>query len=198
MYCPYGHSLCRTLQGQSRQVWNDLQDAETLGVPYHENTITQLLALHLNRFHPRENQVYIFDQNTEGRNGSDFLWLFFDRNLSLYFPVAVQAKRLYPCGRYKAFKSDQVGKIKRYAHKIDGQAIYLTYNYPCVSSSLWKVWVNLRPSRSLDYQRDLGLLYCYANDVENVHDRKLKPADFAHNLLSDVDDVLHMLHYQSK
>jgi len=182
MFCPSGHCLCRTLQTQSTQVWNDLQDAEMLGTPYHEDTVTQSLALHLNRQHPADNRVHIFGRAAESKNGSDFIWLFFEPSLSRYFPVAVQAKRLYPSGRYDAFKAHQVDKIRKYAHVIGGVPIYLTYNFPEMVPGLWKVWSHGRPTwpvHILDYQRDLGLSYVHADHVVGIKDGKLSPSDIA-------------------
>lgn len=182
MYCPSKHCLCRTMQAKSRQVWDDLLDAEALGTPYHEDTVTQRLALHLNRHHPAENRVYVFKRAVEGKNGSDFIWIFFDESLDRYFPVAVQAKRLYASQRYEAFQSDQVHKIRQYAQVAGALPIYLTYNYPPVVGGLWRVWqVEGRPwpIRALDYQRDLGLIFFHAKFAAGVSDRQLAPSDIA-------------------
>ena len=182
MYCPSGHCLCRTMQARSRQVWDDLQDAEALGTPYHEDTVTQSLALHLNRYHPGENRVHVFTRSKEGKNGSDFIWIFFDHDLRRYFYIAVQAKRLYKNGRYDAFKVDQVKKIRRYAQVAGALPIYLTYNYPPVLRGLWAEWRQRRrqwPIRALDYQRDLGLIYFHVRYAENVQDGQLSANDIA-------------------
>ena len=178
-----GHNLCQTVQDQSRRIWNDLQDAERLDVPYHEDTITQSLVLDLSRRHPKENCVYVLNSNEESRYGSDFVWFLFSHDLNQHLRVAVQAKRLYSNGRYVAFESSQVKNIKAFADKIGGQAIYLTYNYPRIFQSLHNIWIYGQPhwqSLTPDYQRDLGLLYCYAKDIDNVSSRQLKPTDFAH------------------
>ena len=184
MYCPSGHCLCRTMQAKSRQIWDDLHDAEQLGTPYHEDTVTQSLALHLNRHHPAENRVHVFRRATEGKNGSDFIWLFFDRGLTRYFPAAVQAKRLYTSGRYEAFKADQVDRIRQYALIAGALPIYLTYNYPAIAERLWAAWQTRRrrwPVRRLDYQRDSGLIYCHADRVANVPDGQLSSNHIAQN-----------------
>lgn len=150
--------------------------------PYHEDTVTQSFALHLNRQHPAENRVHVFGQKTEARNGSDFIWLFFDHGLNRYFSVAVQAKRLYANGRYHAFKADQVRKIRQYAVVAGALPIYLTYNYPRIVPGLWTVWRNKRPVwpvRTLDYQRDLGLIYFHAVYAAHIADKRLSPSDIA-------------------
>lgn len=170
------------MRDRSRQTWNDLQDAEILNSPYHEDTVTQSLALHLNRQHPAENRVHVFGQRAEGRNGSDFIWLFFDLDLSRYFLVAVQAKRLYANGQYRAFRAEQVNKIRQYADDAGALPIYLTYNYPRIVPILWTAWRYGRPAwpvGTLDYQRDLGLIYFHADYVAHVADGQLSPSDIA-------------------
>lgn len=183
MFCPSGHCLCRTLQTLSIQVWNDLQDAENLKTPFHEDTITQSLALHLNRQHPGKNKVHIFSRTAEGENGSDFIWLFFDPSLNRHVRVAVQAKRLYSSGKYDAFKAHQVPKITTYAKIVGGQAIYLTYNYPPVSwRSRWPFWVRAKRRLGLkwiDPPRDLGLVYLEAGHLVGIADRALTPTTIA-------------------
>lgn len=183
MFCPSGHCLCRTLQNQSMQVWNDLHDAEMLGTPYHEDTITQSLALHLNRQHPAENRVHVFGRTAEGKNGSDFLWLFFDKSLSRYFPVAVQAKRIYPSGDYEAFKAHQVPKIRDYAKVIGGLPIYLMYNYqPLTCRPFLPYWLVERSRLGLqwlDQPRDIGFVFLLAEYLVGVADGKLDTSKVA-------------------
>jgi len=164
------------MQARSRKIWNNLHDAATLDTPYHEDTVTQTLALHLNRHHPAENRVHVFKRATEGKNGSDFIWLFFDCSINRYFPVAVQAKRLYADGLYGAFKANQVRKIKQYALVAGAFPIYLTYNYPQLLFGQQILRFHWPPGRSigrLDYQRDLGLLFFHADHVANIADGQL-------------------------
>lgn len=182
MYCPYGYCLCRTVQDRSKKVWNTLQDAEKYGTPYHEDTVTQTLALHLNRHHPAENRVHVFRRATEGKNGSDFIWIFFDYGLKRHFPVAVQAKRLYRSGRYNAFKADQVNRIVRYARIAGAIPIYLTYNYGLTLNGRWSGWHPRKlawPVWLFNYQRDLGLFYLHAGNLTNIGDGQLSPNDIA-------------------
>ena len=56
-------------------------------VPYHEDTVTQSMALHLNRWHPGENRVHVFGRIAEEKNGSDFSG-FFD-----HFPISPEQPR---------------------------------------------------------------------------------------------------------
>ncbi len=182
MFCSSGHCLCRTLQNEGTRIWGDLQDADQLNIPMYEETITQTLALELNRKHPGENRVHIFPKAAETVNGSDFLWVFFDKQLNQCVTVAVQAKRLYRSCRYEAFKNHQVPKIQSYAKSIGGSAVYLTYNYPAIRRRIYKAWgslVFLPDIRTLDHARDLSLLYFEAAKIGAVKDGGLTPADIA-------------------
>lgn len=182
MFCSRGHCLCRTLQNEGTRIWGDLQDADQLNIPIHEETVTQTFALELNRKHPGKNRVHIFSKAAETLNGSDFLWVFLNEGLSQYVPVAVQAKRLYPSGRYEAFKSHQVPKILSYAKSIGGSALYLTYNYPAIRRGIYKAWAKLpftNAVRFLDHARDFSLLYFEAAKVSAVKDGALTPTDIA-------------------
>ena len=166
------------MQAKSKRVWVDLQDAARLRTPYYEDTVTQTLALHLNRHHPAENRVHVFRGNAEGKNGSDFIWIFFDHSLNRCFHVAVQAKRLYPNGRYDAFKAHQVGKIRRYAQNAAAIPLYLTYNYPRILQDPFVRGRQLGwwwPIGMFDCERDLGLVYFHADHARNIGDRQLSP-----------------------
>ena len=184
MNCPYGHCLCRTMQARSTRVWIDLQDAARLRTPYYEDTVTQTFALHLNRNHPAENHVHVFGGNAEGKNGSDFIWIFFDDSLKRYFCVAVQAKQLYPSGRYDAFKIHQVNKIRRYAQIAGAIPLYLTYNYPRILQTPFVRMIHSKrwwPIGTLDCERDLGLIYLHADHARNIGDRQLSPSHIVQN-----------------
>ena len=164
------------MQDMSRHVWNDLQDSTIYGTPYHEDTITQSMALQLSRHHPSNNRVHVLGRNAESRNGSDFIWLIFDDSMSHYVVIAIQAKKLFPEGEYTAFKAHQVTKIVNYAGAIGAIPLFLTYNSIPVLQNLKKSWRRQRRRwriSSLEYQRDLGLIYFHAQFAKNIKDGKL-------------------------
>lgn len=169
MYCPSGHCLCRTVQLESIRIWNDLQDAGILESPLHEDTITQTLALSLNRKHGGQNRVHLFSRAEESKNGSDFLWVFFNSDLTRNFRVAVQAKRLYPGGRYEAFELTQARTLDAYARSISAVSVYVFYNFVPFLRGYYAIKGRRRyvydGAWCFDRARDLGAIYVPTDDI---------------------------------
>lgn len=167
MFCPNGHCLCRTLQNLSVKTWNDLQDAEQYNSPMYEETITQNLSLELNKQHASQTKVHMFKKHQETLNGSDWIWLFYDKARRKEFRVIVQAKRLYPSGRYDAFKIEQPDKMLRYAGMVNAVPVYALYNYPKARRSIYPpqkpIWMGY--IRGLDHARDYGVSLVHAKLV---------------------------------
>lgn len=94
-------NLCRSFQDRAREVQRDMDDAARLGLSRSEETITEDLLLRLAQAHPpHELQIKQFTRNEEGVHGADWeFWFCNDRGYGI--AVRVQAKRLYPNGRYK-------------------------------------------------------------------------------------------------
>lgn len=179
MFCPTGHCLCRTVQSESIRIWNDLQDADKLNSPIHEDTVTQIFALTLNRQHSSQNRVHIFGRKEENKNGSDFLWILFSADLSRNFRLAVQAKRLYQDGKYKVFTNSQVCNIITYAKLIGAVPVYVFYNYWPFRSQYYAS-INHRlyfgpHGLGFDHARDFGAIYVHAEDMQKLSARDLSP-----------------------
>ncbi len=183
MSCPSGHCICRTVQAESVRIWNDLQDAKTLNSPVHEDTITQTLALTLNRQHGGQCRVHLFGRTEESKNGSDFLWVFFSPDLAEHFRVAVQAKRLYPSGRYEAFKVAQAQTMDVYARSILAASVFVLYNFMPFRRGYYGFGGQRRcvDRRILDFDhgRDLGAIYVPTQDILKVSDRNLSARHIA-------------------
>lgn len=159
--CPLGGSLCRTLQNQSTKTWQDLGDAEVLNTPLHETSITQYFALHLNRSHPNSTSVHSFKPAEEVVNGCDFLWIVREGSGTRCVKMAVQAKRLYPSGKYEAFNPAQVNKVMRFAQAIRGYGLYLTYNFDQLIPPhlIWSNWRRRLPINFCHLPMDAGLAF---------------------------------------
>lgn len=181
--CPSGQCLCRTLQQASTQVWSDLDDAQALKSPLHEDSITQYLALNLNRLHPDLIRVHSFNKITEEpKIGSDFLWLILSEDGKRCARLAIQAKRLYPNGKYSAFTAAQVGKIINFATRIKGKALYLTYNFGPLSNlnpSLWTEFRNRKLLSLVYLPRDGGLVLLEAKRLIKSGSPSLVMSDLA-------------------
>jgi hypothetical protein len=100
--------LCRTFDRLSASVWATLADASAYGLSYGEESLTDMLLLELKRQHAKELTITPFNRRQEGRNGADWAWWFEGKQ---WLGMRVQAKRLYPSGRYEAL-DDLVGKSK--------------------------------------------------------------------------------------
>jgi len=177
--CPSGHCLCRTLQEESTTIWRDLGDATSLNSPLHENSITHYLSLNLNRFNAQSVSVHTFKPAAETKNGSDFLWIIRSPDGARRIILAIQAKRIFPNGKYDSFKAHQVDKVIQYAKVIGGFGLYLTYNFDVVSPAanpLWKEW-KLRNLVQLCFlPRDAGLAMIHASDLIDGTNRILSPS----------------------
>lgn len=177
-FCPSGHCLCRTLQEQSTRVWNDLEDADRYQTPRYEETISQDLCLHLNKSHPDTSRTQLLAKKAEKKSGADFLWLVYDDVATECILLAVQAKRIYPSGRYEAFEQAQARTLLQWASQARALPIYLLFNYHRVRPSIYDYWHNFRARYPIDYfdhPRDLGLLAYRAEGLESVSDGKLAP-----------------------
>ena len=177
MRCPHGHCLCNTLQKQSSRIWNNLQDAYSLGVRYHEDTITQSLILDVKRSHPADIKVHVFSRARESRNGSDFICILLDSKRNRMIYAAVQAKRLYSRGEYQAFEEDQVDKIINFCSRLKNKQkpkptpIFLFYNCSPILRHVSKndylkcICLPWCPCACTDWPRDLGMTYVHASSL---------------------------------
>lgn len=96
-------NLCRSFQEEAHKVWEDMSEAETLGISRDEETTTQDLLLSLARKHRgRGLDIKTFTKTEESLNGAD--WAFWFAGYSgKGIGVRIQAKRLFGTeGRYKS------------------------------------------------------------------------------------------------
>ncbi len=115
--------------------WRRLQRAHLVGARLGEETLTDLLVLdmlpyqRMNTFsirHPTKQQ--------ESRIGADLLLCIRYSNGSAHF-LAVQAKKLYPSGRYEALAHKdtsgirQIDKLDMFARRWGAVPVYLLYNH---------------------------------------------------------------------
>lgn len=174
--CPNGHCVCRTLQNQSYKIWQDLGDANSLNSPLHEVSITQYLTLTLNKLHPNNVKVHSFKPAAETANGCDFLWIIVSPSGAQCVKLAIQAKRLYGDGTYKAFKASQVAKVMNYAKVIGAYGMYMTYNFDVIFPAhlLWRNWLHRLPLQLCFMPRDVGLALIHAGNLASANPAVLR------------------------
>lgn len=124
--------LCHLFEWIAWKTWWDLCDSQRLKINISEESITDMLLLEMLR---RTNRITSkkFTKNEENKSGADWLWWFISGNRG--FPILIQAKRLYPCGRYTALKykkgskHDQTNTLLRTARNDGFLPLFCFYNY---------------------------------------------------------------------
>lgn len=74
--------------------WQRRGQAKSMGLAFHEETITESILLDLQTAEPNKIKVVPFSKREEARTGADWEWCFFDRDRNFSFPIRVQAKLL--------------------------------------------------------------------------------------------------------
>lgn len=117
------------------QTWRRLERAHVLGARLGEETLTDLLVLDMIP-HQRINafRIYHPTKRDEAWSGADLL-------ICIRYPggagrrLAIQAKKLYPTGRYHALSHKdtsgipQIDKLDKFARSWGAIPLYLLYNY---------------------------------------------------------------------
>ena len=124
-------SVLSTLSGET---WERLRDALQLSVSFGEETVTDLLALDINR-HGLATST--FDQTTKPEEaviGADYEWWVGDDSIG-WIRMAVQAKKLILSRKQYNFSSprkrtrSQIDLLESYANKVGAFPLYCLYNY---------------------------------------------------------------------
>ena len=163
--------MCGLLRMQSCQIWNDLEDARRLGTPYHEDTITQNLALCLARDSGSGVRMLVCSRKAENKIGSDFIWVFADHSRQRAIKLLVQAKRLYNDGWYSAYSPKQLVKIQSLAKRVGGTPLYLTYNHSPMGTKYSQSKCPRCRKHNLMSPTDLGLFAVHANQLQSAKSR---------------------------
>ena len=126
------NDLCYLFTYTACKTWWDLRDSQMLDISISEESITDMLLLEMLR---RTNRIACkkFTRPAENKSGADWQWWFVSGNQG--FPMLIQAKRLYPCGRYKALnykkgnRYDQTNTLLRTARNDGFLPLFCFYNY---------------------------------------------------------------------
>ena len=177
--------LCRSFRDRAREVQRDMDDAARLGLSRSEETITEDLLLRLAQAHPpHELQIKQFTRNEEGVHGADWeFWFCNDDGVGI--PVRVQAKRLYPSGRYEALfhqsetqHQNNTNQCRELIRNARGSIpIYVFYNG--LSHSRVSIPLLMPPFRLWNWTySDWGISSCSAYQVRAARDGKdNRPSD---------------------
>jgi hypothetical protein len=127
------------LLGEAREVWESLAEAKVLGVPWQEETCTEILIRNLRRSYPGNIEVIPFNKPLEGESGADWIWSFSSVDGSTTATMLVQAKRLDNDGiEYPDIKRNigsrvppepQIDQLIQVASRYGIPALYAFYNH---------------------------------------------------------------------
>jgi hypothetical protein len=94
--------LCETFRWEAGQVWNRMAKASRVRMALGEETITETALYEIALEHANDDRIVItpFTKPIEFRNGADWEWWLIKGRIGLGFRV--QAKRLFPNGRYQS------------------------------------------------------------------------------------------------
>ena len=119
----------------SSETWRRLARAHLVGARLGEETLTDLLVLEM--LHYQKSNAFQVIHPTrlqESRWGADLLvWIRRRKGVSQF--LAIQAKKLYPDGHYKALNHHvspgvrQIDLLDAFAHQYRAMPLYLLYNY---------------------------------------------------------------------
>lgn len=147
-------TLLATLSGET---WERLRDSMNLAVSFGEETITDLLALDINRKGLKTNTFEQISKPFEAYIGADFEWWVGHDHIG-WIRFAVQAKKLVLERQQYNFRHankgnvQQIDLLENYAKKVRALPIYCLYNY-CDNVDSQGHWpCRLRPFE----EKDLG------------------------------------------
>lgn len=127
--------LCTTFRTQAGAVWSRMYKAQALGLALSEETITESVMFEIAQAHRHNSKfrVAVATKPQEAIHGADWEWWITKNGVGLSFRV--QAKRLFPSGRYESlFKAgaDPLDQLKKLVSKaqVDGHIpLYCFYNF---------------------------------------------------------------------
>lgn len=124
---------------EARYVWRERATAKRAGLPWREETITDILLKRLRLGYPGGVEVIPFNKQLEGESGADWLWSFVSADGANSMTMLVQAKRLddreigYPdiaraIGR-RTPPERQIDRLIEIADQHNVPALYAFYNH---------------------------------------------------------------------
>lgn len=137
--------LCETFRWQAGQVWNRMAKAASVRMALSEETITEtaLYEMALARAGDSSIAITLATKPQEARHGGDWEWWLIAGNIGISFRV--QAKRLFPSGRYQSLLKPaphpyaQLDTLCAAARRDRHVPLYcfFNFNHPTVSFTRW-------------------------------------------------------------
>ena len=137
--------LCETFRSQSGLVWNRMAKASRVGLALSEETLTETALYEMALAHELDGKIAISlaTKPQEARHGADWEWWLINGNMGVSFRV--QAKRLFPNGRYQSLLKgppdpyQQLNRLCRAARRDGHVPLYCFFNFdhPAASFDGW-------------------------------------------------------------
>lgn len=126
--------LCKTFRREAATVWNRTRQAARLGISLSEETLTEWAMYQIAASHQHQGIVVdLATKPAESKHGADWEWWLARGGKAVCFRV--QAKRLYPDGRYRALRKpgphpyEQLDKLVSSAQQAGAYPLYCFYNF---------------------------------------------------------------------
>jgi hypothetical protein len=125
-------TLCTTFRKEAGFVWNRMQKASKLRLSLSEETITECALYDIAIAH-QYGEIIIrpAKKPAEHKHGADWEWWLVHGKKGL--PFRIQAKRLFPSGRYQGLIKDgytQLNKLVSASQTAKCEPLYCFYNFP--------------------------------------------------------------------
>lgn len=127
--------ICSAFRAIETSVWDLLQVGRREMHQLGEETITDLISLAIKTSQKNSVRMVNYTKHQEGRNGADWLWIFYDPNTRLAIGIRVQAKIInfklnrYPHLHYSKKGVRQIDKLEQMARRDQVIPLYIFYSH---------------------------------------------------------------------
>ena len=180
--------ICAAFHAIETSVWDLLQVGRREQHQLGEETITDLISLALKTSQKQSVRMINYTKPQEGRNGADWLWIFYDTATKMAIGIRIQAKIInfksnrYPHLHYTKNGVKQIDRLERMAKRDHVTPLYVFYSHWPRPTKKVKYPITLKGYRS---KREFG---CAITTLASV--RTLNGADS----MKDVGPILHPWH----
>ena len=180
--------ICAAFHAIETSVWDLLQVGRREQHQLGEETITDLISLALKTSQKQSVRMINYTKPQEGRNGADWLWIFYDPSTRQAIGIRIQAKIInfksnrYPHLHYTKNGIKQIDKLERLAIRDHVTPLYVFYSHWPRPTKLVKYPTTIKRYRS---KRQFG---CAIATLPSI--RSLKNRD----AMKDVGPHLHPWH----
>jgi len=187
------NNLCKAIINCSRWIQKNLTKSYRLGIPLHEETITQIMLLNLAKI--GQLKIKAYSKAEENLNGADWsFWICENNSHEKGVELRMQAKRLYPSGRYEALNinGNQRNILIDISRNENTIPIYIFYNDESIEKYISEIEYC---SQSCELKETWGCTYLPVNKITSAVPSHPAPVDITnmrplHKLFCSCDSHL--------